>query len=529
MMRMHDPYGLGLDYRYVLREPVSTAIGLTALISSLGVSGAVAGAIGGGIISGAISIGLSYAAQALLPKPGQSAPLNTPEIRYSTRQSTPAKRFIYGDQVHCGGALSFEKVVSGWLVQQFLVCDAEIEAVEAIYIGANKLSFATAITPGTILSPIKVDGQPDYANNLKVCVRLGTDDQTRDPLLNYFFPNLESSFRQRGIATVTIAYKYGANADQFQALWGQVRQPAAFFLVRGVRIYDPRKTGQSATDASTWSFANNNNASLVQVDFLRRLFGGRIDANRIDWEKVAEAADWDDGLIAVKTDTGANELIKRHTIDGLITLDQSPAEIMQGMLSANRGYVLQAGGKIWVNSSLPRDPVLTIADTCLVSGIEWRDSRPKRENLNSAQTRFVSSEREYQLVDGPLLAPAELEAEDGEPLPGTLSLPFTLDHRRVQRLQKAFLYSSRLGKTIALTIDLKTFAKAKKELIGEPIRVQSELFPQANGIYQVVSLGFSAGFASIEIAATEYDKSIETDFNAAVDQQAFEEPELTVS
>lgn len=55
-------------------EPISTAIGLTALISSIGVSTGVAGALGGGLISIGVSLGLSTLASVLSPKPKAGEP-----------------------------------------------------------------------------------------------------------------------------------------------------------------------------------------------------------------------------------------------------------------------------------------------------------------------------------------------------------------------------------------------------------------------------------------------------------------------
>jgi hypothetical protein len=82
---------------------------------------------------------------------------------------------------------------------------------------------------------------------------------------------------------------------------------------------------------------------LVQAHYLTQRFGGRIDPRRLDWDKTAEAADWDDGLVARKDGT----FFKRHTIDGVVTLNQSPATVISGMISANRGRILESAGTVW--------------------------------------------------------------------------------------------------------------------------------------------------------------------------------------
>lgn len=68
------------------------------------------------VANAALVAGLSYAAQALTTKRGgpassSSAMPNSQEVRYSTRQSAPPKRVIYGT-AHVGGALCFERTTA---------------------------------------------------------------------------------------------------------------------------------------------------------------------------------------------------------------------------------------------------------------------------------------------------------------------------------------------------------------------------------------------------------------------------------
>lgn len=69
------------------------------------------------VANAALVAGLSYAAQALTTKRGgpastaSAAMPNSQEVRYSTRQSAPPKRVIYGT-AHVGGALCFERTTA---------------------------------------------------------------------------------------------------------------------------------------------------------------------------------------------------------------------------------------------------------------------------------------------------------------------------------------------------------------------------------------------------------------------------------
>ncbi|MCK1669445.1 hypothetical protein [Bradyrhizobium sp. 153] len=343
-----------------------------------------------------------------------------------------------------------------------------------------------------------------------------------------------AEFRQRGIATAVLRYHYGIDYNEFTQLWGQVQRPSPYFLVDGVALPDPRQPGHildwdpsdpdSVAEAeASWSWSNN--AALVQTHYLTQRYGGRINPSRINWDKVARAADWDDGLVACKDGT----FIKRHTIDGVVTLNQSPADVMGAMISANRGFVLESAGKMWPSSSVPRSAVAAIRDELLTGAIEYRAAKPKRDMANRVKVRFVAQEREYQTADGPVLDRADLRAADGELLDATLELPFTMDHRRAQRLQKAFLETARLGRQIVCTCDVALLAECADDLIGSAVTFDSVLFAQANGTYLCTEWGFADNFASIALTLIEYDASIETDYLAANDEQPFVLADLTVS
>ena len=456
-----------------------------------------------------------------MPRPGGLGSLdtslgvsaNTPDVRYTERQALPYKREIVGS-AYVGGVLFDERVSAPYLYMSMLLNDGEIAGVDKIWIGANQLVFPS-LSFNTILTPIGIDGQPNYPTRLQVSLRAGTDSQTVDPLLLNDFPTLDTNFRQQGIATAVFRYNYGADYTEFTGLWGQVQRPNSYLLVRGRKVYDPRDATQQLADPSTWKWSNN--ASLVQAFYLTQSWGGRIPTAQMRWDKVAEAADFDDEVVGCKD----GSFIKRYTIDGVISLNQRPSDVLPSLLTANRGSVLQSGGKYWVSSSKPKRPAFTIHDGILAGGIEIRAAKPKKDVINKLQVRFVAQEQSYQIIDGPVLKRTDLEAIDQETLTGTTTLSFTLDHRRAQRLQKAFLDTSRLGKTITCSVDITLLADLDDDLIGSAGTVASELFPSSNGTVICTSVGFGDNCSTLDLTLAEYDPAIETDWIASRDEQDF--------
>lgn len=340
-------------------------------------------------------------------------------------------------------------------------------------------------------------------------------------------PDVPASFRQRGIATAVFKYNFGANQDEYTALWGQTQRPNPILLVEGVSVPDPRKSGHildfnpddpAEVQAAKDSWEYSNNASLCITHYLIQRYGGKIRPDHIDWDKVAEAADWDDSTLG----TVEGDLLKRGTIDGVVTLNQRPSDVISAMLSANRAFINESTGRVWVSSSKPKTALATIHDAIMTGKIEYRAAKPKKDVLNKIKVRFVAPDRDYQSVDGPVLQRDDLLADDGELLEAVIDCPYTLDNRRAQFLQKAFLSTSRLGKRINVSVDVQFLGDLTDQLIGSAINFSSDLFPQFNGLYFVETWGFEETFGSINVSLSEYDPSIETDWDAATDQQPFQ-------
>jgi hypothetical protein len=443
-----------------------------------------------------------------------------------------------------GGALAFEDVKPPYLTHLFLVCADQITGLRSIFIGTNEVAFNKTtdyLTPAAILTPLGhlVDGEitssPNYATRLNSSYRVGTTTQAVDPLLLSQYPSIGSDFRQLGHAAVCMRYHYGTDFDEHQALWGNGGQPNPLFLIDGGAIPDPRNPGnivqyntsdpdEVAAAKATWSWTDN--ASLITAYYLSQPWGGNISPTRMDWDRIADAANYDDEVVG----TQSGVPIKRHTINGLISLDQNPASVLQGMMASNRSFLIDSGKSVWITSARPRDPIATIYDDILVGGLEYRAAKPKRDLVNKVKSRFIANDREYNLVDGPTLERADLIAEDGELLESSpLDLPFVDDHRRVERLQKAYLETARLGKTLVCHVDLVFLTQTSDEIIGAVVVFDSNLFPECNGIYVITQVAFSDNFSMLDISMVEYDKTIETNWDYAVDEQDFTLPPVDLS
>lgn len=499
---------------------IASAVSSLVAVGSFIVGGAGLGALTiGGIGIGQIAltaglIGLNYA---LTPKNKATVgSINDPGTRGNTRQAIPSHRFLYGT-VQVGGAIFIlDDSQPPSLVMGLLLSARRIDSVVSAKIGTNTVTFDG--DRKALNSPFRV-GSTAY---LRGSFRLGTSDQAMDPILKEMFPTLGvedgpvDTFLQTGHATAVFEFKYGTDRTHFETLWGQVAIPNPFVLVKGSLVYDPRDPTQDVDDESTWKWSDN--ATLIQADWARHPDGVGEKTEDADWEKIAESADYDDELVALK----AGGTQKRHTINGVVTLNQPPRDVMEALLTANRGALRRSKGRWWIESSKPRNPVATITDKDIVSGFDYRDRRPVKEQYNKLRGRFIAPERDYQEADGPILDRTDLQTEDGEILETTIRAPFTDTHQALQRMEKQFLLESRLGKTWAGTVRLRLLGID----VGNAILISSKIWPQINGIYMVENWGFADDFSAIRLQLREYDKTISTNWNPQTDEQDFELPEL---
>ena len=117
------------------------------------------------------------------------------------------------------------------------------------------------------------------------------------------------------------------------------------------------------------------------------------------------------------------------------------------------GRLTSNAGKIGLRVGLPEQPELTIHQGILAGSLEHRGGTPRANLVNRVNTRFISLDREYQPVNGPVVTNAEYAAADGQVYEQTLDLPFTTSPWEVQRHAQAFMEDARRGSAMTLVID----------------------------------------------------------------------------
>lgn len=349
--------------------------------------------------------------------------------------------------------------------------------------------------------------RPDGVSLVKLSFRAGKSDQAADPVITAGLPEFGPAFRQRGCATLFARLQYGRTDTEHSDVYGSELKITV--RIRGKKVYDPRDPTQIQTDSATWKWRDS--PTLCAADYSVNSPDVALPPDLVDWPTIGESASIDEEMVPRKD----LAFERRYTVNGIIDTDAEPPTVLRNLLAANRGRPVRRYGRYGFMAGHWSEPVMTIHDGLLAGGIEYRADTPRRQRANVVRTRFVAPERDFQIVDGPVLERPDLIAEDGTRYERTLSLEMVEGASRAQRLAKAFLNDERRGRMVSTRLGIEAFGLEA----GDTVRFDVSLFPHMTGIYAVEKVGL-ADMTSIPVTIVETDADIYA-WDPAVDEKSF--------
>jgi hypothetical protein len=408
---------------------------------------AIAGAIGGVLAAGGIGAALiriggtlllSYAAQALMPKPQMTLQARTVTVR----EPVMPREIVYG-RARKGGVIVFLNASGNR--DQFLDLVIVLAAHSVKSIGAVYFEGEMALNAAG-------EAQGRWAGKVTVEKRLGTANQSALSALKAALADKWSeNHRLRGCAAIHLRLTY----DQ-DAFPGGI--PNITVDLEGKNdIFDPR----------TESFGYSENPALCLADYMAHPeFGIRAAigaADGIDRMSMVEAANICDEVVS-KVGGGSEP---RYACNGVISLSEAPKVIIEGMLSAFAGRCAFSGG-IWrIHAGAWRPPTVALtADYVREGGLTLATRVSRSQNFNGVRGQFVSPENDWQPDDFPAYASDVYLAEDGgERVWRDISLPFTISASMAQRLAKIELERARRQMTVRLSGKLSAWAATVGDVV----------------------------------------------------------------
>jgi hypothetical protein len=288
--------------------------------------------------------------------------------------------------------------------------------------------------------------------------------------------------------------------------------PKLKFHVKGKRVYNPAldpnlvaygadsSGAHDLNDPDTWEWSED--WTLCVLDYLLDPnFGLGIRAstdpndiddilfNEIDWAQVIESyqvssAIVSKGLTSGQRGYGSAGTGPRYTINGVFEVDATPISIMESLLTSGAGKLIYSGGKYKIRAGYYKAPESEsdiINENMIVGPMTFQTHTPRSDLFNKAGGTYINAQYDLEqnpdnddnkpeFIDDefPLVAPAQYETEDGEPLLREFDFPFTIRSWEAQRLAKIYLERVRRG----ITVSFKATLEVLKYSVGDTIYLQ---------------------------------------------------------
>lgn len=494
---------------------IETAIlAVAGWYSTLGVTGQLLVSVGLSLALSAASYGISY----LIGRGGKAQSQAQAEqaqgISLPEYSGLLTVRRAYGEVTVTGGVFFNETVAVGgsapnhWIFG-LAISEGICDSLEAIIING-------------VECPIDISGNPiaepwynPSGNKLNTSFRRGTDTQAIDTIIAARFPSPPSDFypdasdrvtrwtqfRQRGVCTVVLEMTVGADTDEHTELWGTGGIPELKLRVRGLRVFDRTKPEQDPDDASTWTWSDN--ATVVMEDFLCAGIGGQVDRDEIDdtlnAESIAIDAQWLPTLDGME---------RRGRVNGLVSSDESPIDVLSSMLQMNRGTLRKADGAYNIRSDRPATPVATIhRGQWLRDGtVTMQSETDTRATVDGVVLQFYPASRFGESAETAYPASAL-----DDPNAARATFRFGDSAAQVQRLGFAMQEENDLGGTISGLFDISVLAATGKPNrlleVGDVVWWDGgDPFDDMDGLFTVTGLEIASNFAvSLSLAGTSAD------------------------
>ncbi|PKP68308.1 MAG: host specificity protein J [Alphaproteobacteria bacterium HGW-Alphaproteobacteria-4] len=428
-----------------------------------------AGGIGAMLLRLGGSLLLSYASQALMPKP------KTPARTVTVRAPVMPRDMVYG-RARKGGVIVF--LHASGAKSQFVHLVVVLAAHRVKAIGAVWFEGEMAVNAAGV-------AQGRWAGKVTLEKRLGGEDQTAFASLMANLPEMwTAEHRLAGCAAIYLRLAY----DQ-DAFPGGI--PNIAVDIEGKDdILDPR----------TGIRGYSENAALCLADYMahpRFGIGAAIGAgDGIDAAALIEGLTgsgwiWQSlfgappGTEPPPEEVADGGIEPRYACNGVVSLAQDPKTVIEAMLSAMAGRVAHAGGAWRLMAGAYRLPEITLtADDVRAGGMVLATRVSRAASFNAVRGQFVSPENDWQADDFPAVTSEVYRAEDGgEEVWRDLSLPFTISSSAAQRLAKIELERARRQMSLRIAGKLSAWAAAVGETVmldyarwgfaAKPFEVQS--------------------------------------------------------
>ena len=458
-------------------DPVSTAI-----IGFLGISSTGWGAalirIGVGLATSALSNAIGG------PKRGSAGPRGF-KLQSKTAGDQTPQSFILGRYVTAGNLAAPEMShgVDGdtrYLTQVIDLSDIRVEGLDSLIIDGVACDLATG-NPAT-LQMTAGDGptpaiHPDYGPTINKgdfigvawCKFYDGTQTVADPMLLAKYGSRASRPWKSDMVGTGLSYAIMTFFQRNSPIVWQGR-PTVRFVLRGIRLYDPRKdstAGGSGSHRYTNSATHEwtDNPIVMAYNVLRgisippgqtdEVFGGGFTASQLPYATWAAAMNACDVVVgsgdnARKRYTGGLEVDIGDEDAGGMT----PADVVEELLRACAGQITDVGGTLYVRVGAPGLPVkfITDDDVLITSSQDMDPFDGAQDSYNVVHATYMSPGHLWTPKEATPRKDADAIAADGQELPANLSLAAVTSSGQAQQLMAALLKDEQRRRRHTITL-----------------------------------------------------------------------------
>lgn len=401
-------------------DPVSAtlmAISATTVFGSTVTVGAIMANLLGGVAATALS-------RAMAPGQSESRVLGSIRTESTTAGGTQSQTVILG-RYATGGCLLAPLYSFGYkgdggeiehLVMPIAVADYPIDGIESVIIDGEKCVFDI---PSARSGGIFGNTCSEYDDRAFLRVHDGRQTAADSMLVEVFGSHPDRPWAStavlRGVAYGVLAFKFD------EEIWTGI--PEARFVVRGARLYDPRKDttaggsgAQRWSDLETWTFSEN---PVVQIYNLLRgltladgtVYGLGVPESRLPLSTWSAAMNVCDEAVSVSG--GGTRPRYRAGIE--ISVDQEPLDVIEEIGRACGADLVELAGewRIAVGEPAIVSAYITDDDILITSPEEFEPFPTLSETINAVHASFPSPSRLWESTEASPLYNAAWEAEDG--------------------------------------------------------------------------------------------------------------------
>jgi hypothetical protein len=404
----------------------------------------------------AITAVTSWALRALAPQPSFSG-AGSRGLLVNSREATAPQQIVYGE-MRKGGVVTFIESTGDtnqYLHQVIVLAGHEVNSIGDIYVNDEVVT----LDSNGFVTDAKWDSK------IRIKKHTGADNQSADSDLESE-TSVTSDFKGEGIAYIYVRMEY----DQDVFAEGV---PLFTAKVQGKKLYDPR------TSTTVYSA----NAALCIRDYLVSAYGldNSGDTNDAYFQTAANTCDEDVTLSGSGTEN-------RYEINGVISLDQTPSDVLGDMMTACAGTLFWGQGEWHLKVGEYTSPIKTFTLDDLRGPITLDTKHSRRDNFNIVRGTFNDAEQGFIRADYPEIRSSSFITDDnGVESALDLALPLTTSASMAQRLAKMTLFRGReqmtlsgdfgleafeveCGDIIALNMDRYGFSAKEFEVVGWKFR-----------------------------------------------------------